>query len=148
MSIIDFPSITISPHAFVQRKVHSVLLKEVKAAVGLQAHARETAAPGVCFGDYIAQVNLGEQFIQAPVTVPRTYLPSLYAVIAQDVSMNTVERKFCLLLVTDCKLSLCRPVTQLGLSSPGASRQNGRPKQKLRFFFKAQFNFRIFGLFI
>ena len=62
MSIIDFPSITISPHAFVQRKVQSVLLKEVKAAVGLQSQTIETAAPGVGLGDYKAQVNLWEPF--------------------------------------------------------------------------------------
>jgi len=119
MSIIDFSSITISQHAFVQRKVRSVLLKEVKAAVGLQAQTRETVAPGVSFDDYIAQVNLGEPFRQAPVTVAKRTCPPLYAVFAHAVPMNTVERKFCLLLVTDCKLSLCtlhavslcRPVT-------------------------------------
>jgi hypothetical protein len=72
--LFDFPSITICPHAFVQRKVQSVLLKEVKAAVGLQAETRERSAPGFCFGGYIGQVNLGEPFRQATVTVARRYL--------------------------------------------------------------------------
>ena len=82
-------------------------IKEVKAAVGLQAQTRETAAPGVCVSDYIVQVNLGEPFRQATVTVARRYstCPPQYSVFAHSIPMNAVERKFSLLLFTDCKLS-------------------------------------------